>query len=210
MSRAPADCRHARWQDDSAGNRQRRFQWRVTERQHTDGEHYKPSRAKHYMGRKRHVVSCRREEPSCSSARQSPASPVKGPADWNDAAKRGKGGKEEGQRETVNEAQQQAPNAVCSISPDASFSTSLPQTSPLWDWGRPPHPRLPVTFEMASRWGEACCRHLCQRPNLSGDPDVATGKRREVLEELECRRATTSKILLALNRAMSCCCWQRV
>ena len=37
-SRGPlnvADMRDGK--DDSAGNRQRRFQWRVTERQHTDG-----------------------------------------------------------------------------------------------------------------------------------------------------------------------------
>src|SRR3546814_5337968 len=94
--------------DDSAGNRQRRFQWRVTERQHTDGEHYKPSRAKHYGPPS--AMSCPAGEKSQAARRHGNRQhhQVKGPADWNDAAKRGKGGKEEGQRETVNEAQQRS------------------------------------------------------------------------------------------------------
>src|SRR3546814_835904 len=111
LSQALGSCRARQLQiadmrdgkDDSAGNRQRRFQWRVTERQHTDGEHYKPSRAKHYGPPS--AMSCPAGEKSQAARRHGNRQhhQVKGPADWNDAAKRGKGGKEEGQRETRSE-----------------------------------------------------------------------------------------------------------
>ncbi|GAA3277453.1 hypothetical protein GCM10020258_59070 [Sphingomonas yabuuchiae] len=70
---------------------------------------------------------------------------MKGPADRNDAAERGKGGKEEGQRETVNEAQQRSTQSRVFDQPPMRVS-QRPCHKPLHYGVGQALPRLPVTF----------------------------------------------------------------
>src|SRR3546814_2160845 len=130
--------------------------------------YYTPSRAKHYGPPS--AMSGPAGEKSQAARRHGNRQhhQVKGPADWNDAAKRGKGGKEEGQRETVNEAQQRSTQRRVFDQPPMRVS-QRPCHKPLHygsGAGRPT-PSSCNLLKWHPRWGRPAARHLCQRPNLS-------------------------------------------